>query len=82
MHKKYGFYDWEKYDEDNTVIRIVASWATQEKFVDWFLEDVKKLRKEKMGIDDDDEDVEWVYLEKEEEETVGTYEKENTMAQK
>jgi threonine aldolase len=41
LDKKYGFYTWQKMDEKNSAIRLVTSWATKEKFVDRFIEDLK-----------------------------------------
>lgn len=34
---KFEYTFWQKYDENNTVIRLVTSWATDEKMVDEFL---------------------------------------------
>lgn len=30
LQKKYSFYIWEKIDENNSAIRLVTSWATQQ----------------------------------------------------
>ncbi|MBN2682835.1 MAG: low specificity L-threonine aldolase [Bacteroidales bacterium] len=43
ISEKYGFYVWSKFDENNSVIRLVTSWATQEKFVNEFIEDLEIL---------------------------------------
>jgi len=40
LEKKYDFYIWEKYDENNSVLRLVTWWATKEKFVDKFINDL------------------------------------------
>ncbi len=38
---KYGFYIWEKVSDDKSAIRLVTSWATDEKTVDQFIDDLK-----------------------------------------
>jgi threonine aldolase len=38
---KYGFYVWQKIDQSHSVIRLVTSWATDEKMVDQFINDLK-----------------------------------------
>lgn len=38
---KYEFYVWQKIDEDTSAIRLVTSWATEEKFVDQFIKDLR-----------------------------------------
>lgn len=43
FQKDYGFYLWKKIDAENSAIRLVASWATQEETVDKFLSDLKIL---------------------------------------
>lgn len=43
LEKKYGFYVWGKKDDENSVIRLVTSWATKEEIVDEFIKDL--LRK-------------------------------------
>ncbi len=40
LEKKYGFYVWHAVDENNSAIRLVTSWATEESAVDQFLDDV------------------------------------------
>lgn len=40
LHEKYSFYVWAKIDDDNSVIRLVTSWATQEEIVDKFISDL------------------------------------------
>jgi len=41
LSQKYGFYIWQKIDENNSAIRLVTSWATKENVVDQFIEDIK-----------------------------------------
>jgi threonine aldolase len=43
LHKHYGFYIWKRTDESNSAVRMVASWATQEKHIEMFLDDLKLL---------------------------------------
>lgn len=43
LEKKYSFYIWEKVDDNNSAIRLVTSWATQEIKVRDFIDDLKKL---------------------------------------
>lgn len=43
LQKQYSFYTWIKIDAIHSAIRLVTSWATQEKKVDELLETVKKL---------------------------------------
>jgi len=43
LSKKYWFYVWEKFDDGYSAIRLVTSWATQEKVIDEFLKDLKEL---------------------------------------
>jgi threonine aldolase len=43
LKEKYSFYIWQKIDEDNSAIRLVTSWATNEKAVKSFVEDLKKI---------------------------------------
>ncbi len=45
LEKKYAFYVWEKFDEENSVIRLVTSWATPKKEVEAFVEELKKISK-------------------------------------
>ena len=40
MQKSYGFYVWEEYDESQSVVRLVTSWATPADKVDEFLSDL------------------------------------------
>lgn len=41
LEKKYGFYRWEKIDEDNTAIRLVTSFATKKDHVLEFINDIE-----------------------------------------
>ncbi len=41
--EKYIFYKWSKIDENNSAVRLVTSWATDELVVDRFIEDIKDL---------------------------------------
>lgn len=40
LDKKFEFYRWERLDEENTVLRLVTSWATQEEKVDEFIHEL------------------------------------------
>lgn len=40
LKQKYSFYIWQKIDEDNSSIRLVTSWATSEKAINSFIEDI------------------------------------------
>jgi threonine aldolase len=42
LERKFMFYPWQKYDKNNTIIRLVTSWATKEEKIDEFLETLKK----------------------------------------
>lgn len=39
----YGFYIWGKSDEDNSIVRLVTSWATPEEAVDGFIKNLQQL---------------------------------------
>ncbi len=43
LKKSFDFYVWEKVDEEKSVIRLVTSWATDEKQVDAFINTVEKM---------------------------------------
>ena len=43
LREKYTFNNWEEYDENHTIIRLVTSWATDKNKVLSFIEDLKKL---------------------------------------
>ena len=45
LEKNYAFYVWEKFDEENSVIRLVTSWATPKEEVEAFVEELKKISK-------------------------------------
>lgn len=40
LRVRYQFFEWVTYDENNTVIRLVTSWATDEIQVNEFVEDI------------------------------------------
>lgn len=40
LNRKFDFYVWQKYDAENSIIRLVTSWATEEKQIDAFLRGV------------------------------------------
>ncbi len=41
LKEKYGFYTWSEVDTNNSAIRLVTSWATEESAVTKFLSDLK-----------------------------------------
>ncbi len=43
LQEKYSFHIWKKVDDDNSAIRLVTSWATEEAAVLNFIEDMKSL---------------------------------------
>ncbi len=43
LEKDWGFYVWRKVDEGHSAIRIITSWATEERVVDAFVRDVEGL---------------------------------------
>jgi threonine aldolase len=43
--QKYLFYKWQKIDEDNSAIRLVTSWATKEKAIKSFIDDLRLMGK-------------------------------------
>lgn len=43
LREKYTFNNWEEYDKNHTIIRLVTSWATDKNEVLSFIEDLKKL---------------------------------------
>lgn len=45
LSKSFGFYEWEKVDDESMAIRLVTSWATPEAAVDEFLDKLKGLAK-------------------------------------
>ena len=42
LQKEYGFHFWEKFDEERSIVRLVTSWATEEKDVSEFLETLQQ----------------------------------------
>ena len=44
LHEIYGFYDWKKINSQQVAIRLVTSWATQEKYIKEFITDLKDFR--------------------------------------
>jgi threonine aldolase len=47
LQKDYGFHVWEKFDVQNSVVRLVTSWATQESAVSEFLTTLRKCSSSK-----------------------------------
>ena len=43
LGKTYGFYIWEKLNNEKSIIRLVTSWATKQKFVEQFIVDLQKI---------------------------------------
>lgn len=43
---KYEFFEWEELDDEHSAVRLVTSWATEEKVVNKFIADLKKFSKE------------------------------------
>lgn len=43
LNKNYGFYPWNKVDENRTKVRLVCSWSTPKEMVDAFIEDARKV---------------------------------------
>ncbi len=41
LSEEYGFYVWEKVDDENSAVRLVTSWATKEEFIDKFISDLE-----------------------------------------
>jgi len=46
LQKDYGFHIWEKFDEQRSVVRLVTSWATEEKEISDFLVALGKCKNE------------------------------------
>ena len=42
LESKFMFHPWQKYDENNTALRLVTSWATKEDKIDEFLKMLKE----------------------------------------
>jgi len=45
LEKKYSFYRWKIIDKEYVAIRLVTSWATEEKSVDALLNDIQEFKK-------------------------------------
>ena len=43
LEAKYSFFIWQKVDENNSAIRLVTSWATNEDAVKSFIKDLKSF---------------------------------------
>lgn len=43
LNKSYGFYPWNKVDDNHTKVRLVCSWSTPKEMVDAFIEDARKV---------------------------------------
>lgn len=43
LSEKYLFYIWKEFDETQSVIRLITSWATDEKMVEALIKDIQKL---------------------------------------
>jgi threonine aldolase len=43
LETKYLFYQWKEIDAENTAIRLITSWATNEEIVNEFIGDLKKV---------------------------------------
>lgn len=41
--ENFDFYIWQKIDEDQSAVRIITSWATEDQIIDDFIEKIKKL---------------------------------------
>ena len=46
LEELYGFYIWNKIDQDNSAIRLVTSWATKKEIVDEFIKDLTRIQKQ------------------------------------
>lgn len=43
LEAMYGFYIWSKVNDDKSAIRLVTSWATEEKAVNEFINDLRRI---------------------------------------
>ena len=43
LSAQYAFYEWADIDADHAAVRLITSWATEEKFVDEFIEMLAEL---------------------------------------
>jgi threonine aldolase len=41
LHEKFAFYVWKEIDESRSAVRLITSWATDQKSVDEIIEDIK-----------------------------------------
>jgi threonine aldolase len=44
LQKDYGFHFWENFDNQNSIVRLVTSWATEEADITGFLSDLQQMR--------------------------------------
>lgn len=44
LSEKYSFYVWKKIDQDHAAIRLITSWATEEKVVDELIKDIESVK--------------------------------------
>lgn len=42
LQEKYLFYEWREMDDTHSAVRLITSWATDEKVVDAFIDDLRK----------------------------------------
>lgn len=47
LGEKYQFYEWQEIDEAHTALRLITSWATEERIVDEFIRDLTGRNDEK-----------------------------------
>ena len=45
LSSEYGFYPWNKVDENHIKVRLVCSWSTPREMVEAFIADAKKAIK-------------------------------------
>ncbi|MCV2484799.1 aminotransferase class I/II-fold pyridoxal phosphate-dependent enzyme [Flavobacterium sp. SH_e] len=48
LHEKFAFYVWKEIDKRSAAVRIITSWATDQKWVDEFAEDIKNSTNPKL----------------------------------
>jgi threonine aldolase len=41
LHEKFAFYVWKEIDESRAAVRLITSWATDQKSVHEIIEDIK-----------------------------------------
>lgn len=44
LSEKFDFYIWRKVDENRSAIRIITSWASKEEHVEYFIDEINKLK--------------------------------------